>query len=60
MCFCFKKLPLSIKQKFEFLYNYIGGKRLSSVVVGTETFLVNKPLDFHYTTFSVSRSLSKV
>ena len=41
---CFKQLPLNIKQKFEFLY----------------PFSVNKPADFHDTSFSGSLSLIKV
>ena len=58
MCFfCFKKLPLNIKGKFEFLYDSIDRERLLSVVVEIQKFLVHKPLDFHYTTFSVSPTL---
>ena len=55
--FCFKKLPLNIKRKFEFLYDSIDGERLSSVVIEIGKFLVHEPLDFHYTTFSVSPCL---
>ena len=53
---CFKQLPLNIKQKFEFLYNLIDGERLLSVVV-VVSFSIDKPLDFHHTSFSVSPSL---
>ena len=58
--FCFKQLPLNIKQKFGFSYHLIDGERLLSVVIGVESFLTDKPLDFHDTTFSVSPSSFKV
>ena len=57
--FYFKKLSLNTEQKFKFLYHLIGGERLLSVVVGVR-LLVEKPLDFHDTTFSVSYILFKV
>ena len=38
----------------------IDKERLSSVVVGVVNFLVDKPIDFHDTTFLVSPSLFKV
>ena len=56
--FCFKQLPLNIKQKSEFSYCLIDGERLLSVVV-KENFSVNKILDFHDTAFSVTHSLFK-
>ena len=37
----------------------IGGERILSVVVGVLNFSVEKPLDFHDTTFSVSPSFLK-
>ena len=40
--FCFKQLPLNIKQNFEFSYHLIDGERLSSVVLG----LVNSNFKF--------------
>ena len=46
-------------QKFDFSFYLIDGERLFSVVVGLVRFLVNKPLDFHDATFSVSPSLVK-
>ena len=49
--YCFKQLPLNIKQKFEFSCHLIDGERILSVVVGGLTFSVGKPLDFHSTTF---------
>ena len=58
--FCFKQLPLNIKQKFEFSYHLIDRERLISVVVGVVSFSVDKPLDFHDTTFSVSPNLIEV
>ena len=58
--FYFKKLPLNIKQKFEFSYHLIGGEGLLSIVVGVVRFSAEKYLDFHDTTFSVSLSLFKV
>ena len=58
--FCFKQLPLNIKQKFEFSYHLIDGERLLLVVVGVVSFSADKPLDFHDTTFLVSPSLFKV
>ena len=60
MLFSFKQRPLNIKQKFEFSYHLIIGERLLSVVVGVINFWVNKYLDFHDTTFSVSPSCFKV
>ena len=57
---CFKLLLLDIKQKFGFSYHLIDGERLLSVVIGVPTFLTDKPLDFHNTTFSVSPNLFKV
>ena len=58
--FCFKQVPLHIKQKFEFLCHLVDGGRLLSVVVGVVSFSSDKTLDFHDTTFSVSPSLFKV
>ena len=49
--FCFKHLPLDIKQKFEFSYHLIDGERLLSVLVRIVSFPVNKTLHFHDTTF---------
>ena len=57
--FCFKQLPLNIKQKFEFLYHLIDGEKLLSVVVGVVRFSADKTLDFHDTTFSVIPDLFK-
>ena len=57
---CFKQLNLNIKQMFEFLFHLIDGERLLSEVMGVSSFLVEKPLDFHDTTFSVLLSLFKV
>ena len=56
---CFKQFPLNIKQKFESPYHLIYGERLLSVVVGVVSFLVEKPLDFHDTAFTVSSCLLK-
>ena len=58
--FCFKQLPLNIKQKFEFSYHLIHGEKLLSVVVRVVRFSAEKPLDFCDTTFSVSPSIFKV
>ena len=58
--FCFKTLPLNIKQKFEFLYHLVDGERRLSVVVGEASFLVDKSLDVHGTTFSLLPNLFKV
>ena len=59
--FCFKQLPLNIKQKFEFSHHLIYEKRLLSVVVRAVSFFsIDKPFYFHDTTFSVSSSLFKV
>ena len=61
MCFFvyFKELSLNTKKKKdESLYHLIVGK--GSVVVGVVRFLVEKPSDFHNTTFLVSTSLFKV
>ena len=41
--FCFKQLPLNIKQKFEFSYHLIDGEKLLQVVVGAVSFSVDKP-----------------
>ena len=60
MVFCLRQLSLNINQKFEFSYHLSDGERLLSAVVGVESFLVVKPLDFHDTTFSVLPSLFKV
>ena len=60
MFFCFKQLPLNIKQNFEFPYQLIDGERLLSVVVGVVNFSFDKPSSFHGTLFSVSPSLFKV
>ena len=49
----FKQLLLNTKEKFESLCNLIDGERLLSVAVGVVIFSVDKPLDFHGTTFSV-------
>ena len=56
----FKQLPLNIKQKCESLPLLIDGERLLSVFVGVVIISVNKPLDFHDTTLSVSPSYFKV
>ena len=58
--FCFNQLPLNINKKSEVSYHLIDAGRLSSVVVGEVRFSVDKPLDFHDTTFPVSPSLFKV
>ena len=58
--FCFKQLPLNITQTFKGLCHLIDGERLLSVVVGEVNISVEKKLDFHDTTFSVSPSLFKV
>ena len=60
MHFRFKQPPLNDKQKFESPYQLTDGERLLSVVVGVVSFLAEKPLDFHGTTFSVSPSLLKL
>ena len=52
--FCSKQLPLNIKQKYEFLYHFVDRERVLSVVVGVVSFSVNKPLEFHHTTFSIT------
>ena len=57
--FCFKQLPLNIKQKFKFLYHLIDGEKLLSVVVGVVRFSADKTLDFHDTPFSVIPGLFK-
>ena len=57
---CFKQLLLDMKQKFGFSSHLIDGEKLLSVVIGVPTFLTDKPLDFHNTTFSVSPNLFKV
>ena len=41
--FCFKELPLNIKQKFEFSYHLIDGERLLSSVQGVVCFSAEKP-----------------
>ena len=56
----FKQLLLDMKQKFGLSYHLIDGEKLLSVVIGVPTFLTDKPLDFHNTTFSVSPNLFKV
>ena len=58
--FCFKQLPLNITQRFYGSCHLIDGERLLSVVVGVVNISVEKTLDFHDTTFSVSPSLFKV
>ena len=58
--FCFKQLPLHIKQKCECPCYLIDGERLLSLAVGVVSSSVHKPFDFHDTTFSVSRNLIKV
>lgn len=60
MLFCLRQLPLNINQKVEFSYHLSDGERLLSAVAGVESFLVVKPLDLHYTTFSVLPGLFKV
>ena len=60
MLFCFKKLPLSTKQKFESPYHLIDAERLLSVAVRVISFSADKPFDFHDAIFSVSLSLFKV
>ena len=40
----------------EFLYHLIDGEKLLSLVVGVVSFSVDKPLNFHNPTFSVSPS----
>ena len=42
--FCFKQLPLNIKQKFGFSYHSIDGERLLSVVVGVVVIFWSKNL----------------
>ena len=49
--FCFKQLPLNNKQKFEFLYHLIDGKRPLLIVVGVIGFLADKTLYFYNTNF---------
>ena len=56
--FCFKQLPLNIKQKFESPYHLIDGERLLSVVVDLVSFSVDKHSDFHDTTFEALPSFS--
>ena len=58
--FCLKQIPLKIIEKFKFSYHLIDGEGLLLVVVGVAIFSVDKPLDFHDTTFSVSASLLKL
>ena len=58
--FCFKQVPLNIKEKFDFLYYLIHEERLLLVVKVVVNSLVDKPSDFHDTTSSVSPSLFKV
>ena len=53
MHFLLEAASFKFKQKFEFLYHVIDWARLLSVVVGVPSFLNDKPLDFHDTTFSV-------
>ena len=60
MIFSFKQLPLNTKQKIEFLYHLIDGKRLLLLVVGAVRFSADKPLDLHDTIFPLSPCLFKV
>ena len=60
MLFCFKQLPLNTKQNFESSCYLIVGKILLSVVVGVVSLSADKPLDFHYISFSLLLSVFKL
>ena len=49
-----------MKEKSKFSYHLINWERLLSVVVRVACCSVDKPLDFHETTFSESPSIFKV
>ena len=55
-----KQLLSDIEQKSELSYHLIFGERILSVMAGVVSSSVEKLLDFHDTTFSVSPSPFKV
>ena len=52
--FCFKQIPLIIKQKSDFLYHLIDGVKLLSLGVEVVDVSVEKPLDIHDASLSIT------
>ena len=51
--FCFKHLPLNVKQNFKWSHHLIVAERVLSAVVELLSFSVDKPSHVHDTIFSI-------